>query len=280
MERFKPHSYKDNDEYWITMEDFQCHFGGLIICTSCEPFQIEGFNVDRMYLISKDAQCKSKQNPNEKQKSQAYIDHKENHTVYQSHRSAYKKPNQNFSDSCTAKRGIEINVHENGRTIKVDNTSNVPNGKYVKPTVVYEKKEFDSSQNVEILFSQKQNIRNWRAASRYRGCPTTHVRSDTGNDSANDERIKHKRVQSDVSIQPESESTFSTSDISINVRENAANPQTSVRRQSVPTNCNGKKHVLATGYTKINFMATRTDHFQSHGSSKPIVEYFGKWKRQ
>ncbi|KAL5014581.1 hypothetical protein ScPMuIL_008851 [Solemya velum] len=292
LERFQPQSYKDEDEYWISMEDFRCHFGGLIVCTSCEPFQIEGFNVERMYLISTENQYNNKQNANEMRKSQAYIDHKENHAVYKSHKSAYRVPHQThkknaaFSDSCTAKRGIEINVHENGKTIKVDNTANV-NGDYVKPVVLFEKRESSSSQYVDISFAQKQNLKYLKGFPISRAKSTYNAHGDTGSDSANEEKSKPvtrrhaASVQSNVFIQPESESTFSTSDISINVRENAANPQdSSVRRPSLPVNLGEKKrHAVATGYTKINFMAARTDHFQSHGSWKLIVEHFGRWKK-
>lgn len=49
MERFQPLQNKDDDEYWLTVEDFRCNFGSMIICSNSEPYIQEGLNVTRKY---------------------------------------------------------------------------------------------------------------------------------------------------------------------------------------------------------------------------------------
>lgn len=49
LEKYKPLFCKDNDEYWMTYEDFRCNFGGLIIVSGVEPFRSEGFGIERYY---------------------------------------------------------------------------------------------------------------------------------------------------------------------------------------------------------------------------------------
>eukprot|EP00106_Octopus_bimaculoides_P001346 XP_014768788.1 PREDICTED: uncharacterized protein LOC106868161 [Octopus bimaculoides] len=49
MERYKPLQNKEQDEYWMTVEDFRCNFGSMIICSSSEPYVPEGLNLTRKY---------------------------------------------------------------------------------------------------------------------------------------------------------------------------------------------------------------------------------------
>ncbi|KAK7092094.1 hypothetical protein V1264_009695 [Littorina saxatilis] len=49
--RFQPLTKKDDDEYWISMEDFRCNFGGLFIISSPEPFRVDGLSLARSYHL-------------------------------------------------------------------------------------------------------------------------------------------------------------------------------------------------------------------------------------
>ena len=48
-EKYRPLARKEEDEYWLQMEDFRCNFGGLIIISAPEPYSQEGLNVKRCY---------------------------------------------------------------------------------------------------------------------------------------------------------------------------------------------------------------------------------------
>jgi hypothetical protein len=47
--KYKPLGNKDENEYWMTLEDFRCNFGGLIICSTEIPYTTEGLNLQRCY---------------------------------------------------------------------------------------------------------------------------------------------------------------------------------------------------------------------------------------
>ncbi|KAK6168051.1 hypothetical protein SNE40_021953 [Patella caerulea] len=48
-ENFRPLSRKEDDEYWLTMEDFRCNFGGIFVISSTEPFTTDGLRLERKY---------------------------------------------------------------------------------------------------------------------------------------------------------------------------------------------------------------------------------------
>ncbi|KAJ8321759.1 hypothetical protein KUTeg_000230 [Tegillarca granosa] len=51
--KYRPFTNKEEDEYWMTLEDFRCNFGGLVICSQTDPYKPDGFNVERMYIRKK-----------------------------------------------------------------------------------------------------------------------------------------------------------------------------------------------------------------------------------
>ncbi|KAK7495173.1 hypothetical protein BaRGS_00013583, partial [Batillaria attramentaria] len=51
LQRLQPLTKKDEDEYWISMDDFRCNFGGLFIVSSVEPFRVDGLSLTRSYHL-------------------------------------------------------------------------------------------------------------------------------------------------------------------------------------------------------------------------------------
>ncbi|ESO83134.1 hypothetical protein LOTGIDRAFT_169536 [Lottia gigantea] len=48
-EKFRPLSRKEDDEFWMTMEDFRCNYGGLFIISSEEPYTTDWLKLDRRF---------------------------------------------------------------------------------------------------------------------------------------------------------------------------------------------------------------------------------------
>lgn len=57
MDRLQPLTKKDDDEYWVSMEDFRCNFGGLFVVSSPEPFRVDGLSLARCYHLPPAMEC-------------------------------------------------------------------------------------------------------------------------------------------------------------------------------------------------------------------------------
>ncbi|PVD32071.1 hypothetical protein C0Q70_07499 [Pomacea canaliculata] len=57
MDRLQPLTKKDDDEYWVAMEDFRCNFGGLFVVSSPEPFRVDGLSLARCYHLPPAMEC-------------------------------------------------------------------------------------------------------------------------------------------------------------------------------------------------------------------------------
>lgn len=57
--KYKPLSDKESNEYWMTLEDFRCNFGGLVVCSSDTAFTTEGLLVERCYRRLSEDEIKS-----------------------------------------------------------------------------------------------------------------------------------------------------------------------------------------------------------------------------
>ncbi|XP_041362152.1 uncharacterized protein LOC121378117 [Gigantopelta aegis] len=72
MDKYRPLTRKEDDEYWLQMEDFRCNFGGLIIISSQEPYSQEGLNVERRYLAPSSASVRQAQHATPTQAASQY----------------------------------------------------------------------------------------------------------------------------------------------------------------------------------------------------------------
>ncbi|KAL4217684.1 Calpain-1 catalytic subunit [Mactra antiquata] len=74
VSKYKPLANKEQGEYWMTLEDFRCNFGGLIICSNETPYTTEGLSLQRSYRYLTEEEMKTGQQslfaePKEKRRS-------------------------------------------------------------------------------------------------------------------------------------------------------------------------------------------------------------------
>lgn len=49
FEHFSLLKNKEDNEYWMTLNKFQCNFSGLINCSEADPYHPEGFELERSF---------------------------------------------------------------------------------------------------------------------------------------------------------------------------------------------------------------------------------------
>ncbi|WAR16557.1 hypothetical protein MAR_031151 [Mya arenaria] len=132
--KYKPLVNKDQSEYWMTLEDFRCNFGGLIICSSDVPYTTDALTTDRCYRRMSEEEIKSDRRRSSEGKhnrsvgdnfhslhrnSQPYVERKKKHSAYA--KLAFTRTSIPSEPGITNDTGIL--VRENTKTVKVDNSS-------------------------------------------------------------------------------------------------------------------------------------------------------------
>ena len=265
VSKYNPATLKDKDEYWMLLDDFRINFGGLIICSSVDPYRPEGFGVHRRNSCHIDSEREAFHKPVSQYGK--YL----NDRMYKHRNSLIHK-----SAECTAKRKIEsrgeIKVVEDSMTVKLDNT-NPARSRGGGPrrhsiditdrTVVEEDLAHFSFQGEVSCEIETNNIRcNW-ITSRTKMADV-------------DSKVPHTcdcRMSAASNIS-DSESYFSTSDISLSIHEQVIGRPRSAPMGHMKRHSSGSLSLL----TQTNFLATRTDCFRSHGAWKQIVDFKSSWK--
>ncbi|XP_060606456.1 uncharacterized protein LOC132758775 isoform X2 [Ruditapes philippinarum] len=336
--KYKPLGNKDENEYWMTLEDFRCNFGGLIICSTEIPYTTEGLNLQRCYRRLSEDEIKTGQRslftqPKERRRSSDSKHRRQPSATYLSiHRRSHPclsiktfndqaddihSPNDNQPE-------MEILVRENPRTVKVDNTQ------FNRASKIKKLKQKSKSENAKIM--SKKNSYGTRRESTgavYRKRDPSPVScfkrlhhyddvksdavdtkdsdlNDESKDSSkqctstatNDKKTPVKKQSSSgynthnaeycqkrsdslistCSALSECQSTFSASDITLNIgtsRENSLQ-----RPKSAPSNIirNTSSGSLPNMIIN-NFVASSSDNFRSHGSWRFVINYKGKWEK-
>ncbi|XP_033726509.1 uncharacterized protein LOC117316119 [Pecten maximus] len=283
LDRYRPLLCKDPDEYWISMEDFRCNFGGLVICSGREPFRLEGFNVERSYSCAKERESVVNNNTS----SDTYS-RKPCSTVLKNNRvgKCVSETENNRYPSRTQDCNNEITVKENKQTIKLDTTKKE---QFPRNKVGIVSPVSDEESIIQILLKRRRGSEN---PNSYRTCDQTgYVRKRSASHTS--ARIEHPRfdrlqpLNSSLSVHScssELESTYSASDISVSI------PEMRSRENSLSTGCRNSSFPLlytrkhSTGsvshLTQSNFFAMKTDSFRSHDEWKLIMEHYDKWTKQ
>ncbi|XP_069105998.1 uncharacterized protein [Argopecten irradians] len=284
LERYRPLLCKDSDEYWMSMEDFRCNFGGLIICSGKEPFRLEGFNLERCYSCPKESEMVVNNNHTSSERLVRKTCSKvlKNNRVekYATGMENNKLPCRNNDSS------NEILVKESKQTVKMDNITKKEQCSRNKVGIIPPVLDgMDEDNIMTILLNRRrgsENRYNQRKSDPYlRSASHTFTRTDFH---------KFDRIQplnSSLSVHScssELESTYSASDISVNIPEGRSreNSLSKGRRNSSYPLLYSRKHSSGSvsHLTQSNFLAMKTDTFRSHNEWKPIMEHYDKWTKQ
>ncbi|XP_064597454.1 LOW QUALITY PROTEIN: calpain-1 catalytic subunit-like [Liolophura sinensis] len=276
-DKYKPLTHKDDDEFWICLEDFQCNFGGLVICSSPEPSRCQGFNIERKYSLRKHSAARKtchsfpysagKANRPARHSTEGMFAHTPEGNV----RSSMEKYRLNSKEEVNANTTRAIRVKETYNTVKVDNskskgfTTDNSSGRDSSP-VSFTAKHIKKGSLRKQLSGHKSRARklptNEPGLQKTSSLPIKGVGS-TDNDLDTEAETK-------LSV----EDTYSTSDIYITVQASRSRENSIGRPRSAPA----PSHIpraQSTGsissLTQSTFLATRADHFRSHGSWHQLV---------
>ena len=306
--RYKPQFNKDPDEYWMTFEDFRCNFGGLIICSDSAPYRTEGMNIDRCYRRLSEEEIKPTHKTvfkerNSVGKKQArysvpafYLPNKrssipEVHEHEYSHRHHQSVPRPFLAVKGSSKSGQEIQVKEVGKTVKIDNTYRKTHRKYTSSHTKWNLESNESNHTFgyrRIRHEKYSQLETVPAIKRKESkipsvCSNpSDVKIKTDDETASSQR-RSGSLTSNCSLLSQCPSTFSTSDITVHFQTSCAlSREDSLKRpRSAPGNGNSGRRTSSGSLPNItvsNFLATSSDHFQSHGSWKQIIDYRGYWE--
>ncbi|XP_060069829.1 uncharacterized protein LOC132549877 [Ylistrum balloti] len=284
LERYHPLLCKDPDEYWLSMEDFRCNFGGLIICSGKEPFRLEGFNVARVYGCTKEPEVVTNNNVSH----DTYCRQSRSTTLKNTRDDKYKAGIENSKLSPRVQESNkEITVKENKQTIKVDTTKkeHFPRNKVGIITTLTD--GVDESALMTLLNQRRgsENPNTYRSTD-----PKGYMRRRSASHAST--RIDHPRfdrlqqLNSSLSVNSfssEPDSTYSASDISVNISETRSR-ENSVsrggRKLSFPLVHSRKLSAGSVSHlTQSNFLAMKKDHFRSHGEWNVIMEHYDRWTK-
>lgn len=300
--KYKPQTNKDADEYWITFEDFRCNFGGLIICSDPAPFRTEGMNIERCYRRLSDGEIKPNQKAIFKDRKAKAVEKKqarysvpsyytcnkrssipEIHEHVHRERPRYSVPRQFLEvKKESAIPGQEIQVKEDRKTVKIDNTYRKAYRKYTH----HSKWNMDS--NESNFTPGLRRLRNSHDVTHeLLGKQINHASSypsDVKTKAEDDyTQCRSGSITSNCSLLSQCPSTFSTSDITVHFQSSCGlTREDSLKRpRSAPGTDNACRKASSGSLPNItvsNFLATSSDHFQSHGSWRQIIDYRGIWE--
>ena len=309
--RYKPQFNKDPDEYWMTFEDFRCNFGGLIICSDSAPYRTEGMNIDRCYRRLSDEEIKPTQKtvtvfqerkPVGKRQARYsvpahYLKSKrssipEVHEIEYSHRHRESVPRQFLAVKCASKTGQEIQVKETGKTLKIDNTYRKAHRKYTSSHTKWnlESNESNHTSGYRRIRHEKYSQLEAVPATRRKESKIPSVsynQSDVkikNDDETGASQGRSGSLTSNCSLLSQCPSTFSASDITVHFQNSCvlSRDDSLKRPRSAPGNGSSSGRRTSSGslpnVTVSNFLATTSDHFQSHGSWKQVIDYKGCWE--
>ena len=209
-----------------------------------------------------------------------------------SHRHRESIPRQFLAAKCPSTAGQEIQVKETGKTLKIDNTYRKAHRKY---TSSHSKWNFES--NESNYTSGYRRIRHEKYSQLESVPVTKRKESKIQSVSHNPSDVKHKTedetgasqgrsgsLTSNCSLLSQCPSTFSASDITVHFQNSCvlAREDSVKRPRSAPGNGSCTSRRASSGslpnVTVSNFLATSSDHFQSHGSWKQVIDYKGCWE--
>lgn len=249
MEKYKPISCKDKDEYWMTYEDFRCNFGGLVIVSGTDPFRTEGYGVDRYYkrkesLERESRSCTTVHKPLSKSvgckmASLPYVVKSTPQATPQSRVGPIRSiPNADIQNQNSSNSSKIVSMLLNGQSSSVNNNNNnINKGEYSKMPA-YKKRW------------------NWRRGS--------------SDDLSNHPFSRIESIGSEKSQDGDS----------INGDIDPKCLAYAYRRRSTPLIGRNYSTSSLSYLTHSSFLATKTDFFRSHGSWKTIVEHRDRWQSE
>lgn len=250
MDKYKPISCKDKDEYWMTYEDFRCNFGGLIIISGTDPFRTEGYCVDRFY--------------------------KRKESIERDIRSSCTPTTQK-----TVSNSVPSTLASSPYVVK--NTPQPSNQGKVIPTLSVPDPEIQNQHNphspndsiVTRLFNGRNNsLNNNNNNGEYSKMPAYKKRWNWRRGSSDDFSIHpFSRIES-ISSEKSQDGD------SINGELDPKCFAYAYRRKSAPLI--GRNYSLSSlsHLTHSSFLATKTDFFRSHGGWKLIVQHRDRWRSE
>ncbi|XP_046561732.1 calpain-3-like isoform X1 [Haliotis rubra] len=282
-DKYRPLSRKEEDEYWLSMDDFRCNFGGLVIISSTEAFNYEGLTVDRNYSLDNDFPLGKDRNKflfGNQTRPLLNFERTSSPCEHGIKMFCDSRPNagkmklvkkSSFVNNCS----VDMDITGADRTVVLDCTKErlkaddkrkmtekharpVPKG----PPQVKERKV---SQPLD-----QHGVTSPTASSRRQSNPWM-CKSQTSVPVDGDKR--QKRASSFLT---QSE-PYSSSEISLHIRTTLSVDDNG-RPQSAPLPRNHSTGSLSS-LTQINFLATKADFFRAHGRWRNILEYKDKWSR-
>lgn len=246
FEQYSPLKNKEDNEYWMTLNDFQCNFGGLIICSEADPYHPEGFGLERSYT------CKTEKVPD-----LVYILHSQRRMSERRSSSLKARDHgkmRSYVSEKVKKKVNEIKVTESNLTVKMDTCRRRSTG---DATV--------TSENITHIS--------------YPGC-ISYDHTTEGQlkcqmyTSRKHQSLPHEEIYNSINtrVSFELESSNSTSDISVIISRPHSAPMSSGETDS-KYGSSGSVSQL----TQSNFLATRKDFFRPRGGWKQIIEQRGCW---
>lgn len=261
----------------MCLEDFQCNFGGLVICSSPEAFHCQGFNIERKYSLRKQSAARrtchsfpysaGKANRPARHSTEGMFAHTPEGNV----RSSMEKYRMKSKEEVNANTARAIRVTETFNTVKVDNSkpkalsADDSSGRDSSP-VSFPSKHMKKGSLRKQLSGHKSRARKL-SANEPALQKTTSLPNKVVNPTDND-------LDTDTDRKLSVEDTYSTSDIYITVQASRSRENSIGRPRSAPA----PSHIpraQSTGsissLTQSTFLATRADHFRSHGSWQQVV---------
>ncbi|XP_052271984.1 uncharacterized protein LOC127872693 [Dreissena polymorpha] len=346
INKYKPLVNKETSEYWMTLEDFRCNFGGLVVCSSDIPYTTEGLVTDRCYRRMSEEEIKLANNKwrniEGKQRRPSGV------SYFSFHRNSHPHVERKKKHSAHAKLSLGksasensasnepgLLVRENSRTVKVDNTyinkskersrkqshqmklggGGGSKHSHKKCALMDRTNDADASKREAVLCERKYSADAGHRSIGHDACvhlsclgpaseDTESSAGSTGstctltNQDGCKETVSrpsyaaHRKgsldymqarsdsIASTCSAISECQSTFSTSDITLNMQSGLSRENSLRRPKSAPgTFVRNASSGSLPNMVVNNFMASSSDNFRSHGSWRYIIEYKGKWDK-